>query len=93
MPDEYGDTGKVAGAQWATMDTVLPDKALHTQGSLRKGYGDGFVFWFGASPPAGVSRKEWEAIRTERWNMAFGIKERPNGDDQLDNSQENRKSG
>ena len=71
VPDEYGDRGKQVGAQYATMDTVLPEKALHTDRTLRKGGADGLVFWMTEPRPPGMSREGWEAFTQERWDRAF----------------------
>jgi hypothetical protein len=70
--DEYGDSGKVAGAQWATMDTVLPDKGLSVHNTLHKGHLDGVVFWMTADKPKEMLREAWEAYTQDRWDRAFG---------------------
>ena len=88
MPaDEYGDIGKVPGAQWATMDTVLPGKDLHISGSLRKGTKGNIVFWMTPQRPAEVSHTEWEAICQKRWDVAFSHKESTDERSQLDRLQ------
>ena len=38
------------GNEWATMDTVLPEKDLHVKGSIIKGADHKFVFWM-FNPP------------------------------------------
>jgi len=44
MRDEYGDIPGQGGNRWATMDTVLPDKVVHVQGTSH-GPGGSVTFW------------------------------------------------
>ena len=43
VKDEYGDIPGWGGTRYATMDTVLPEKAVHVQGTAR-GPGGRFIF-------------------------------------------------
>ncbi len=49
MLDEYGDIPGLGGSQYASLDTVLPEKDLHVQGTtLREG--GRLTFWL-FNPP------------------------------------------
>ena len=49
MQDEYGDIPGQGGNQYATLDTVLPEKDLHHQGTI-PGPGGALTFWL-YNPP------------------------------------------
>lgn len=68
--DEYGDIGRVSGTQWATMDTVLPQKDLHIA-NTKVGPGGTVTFWLHQPRPQGVSLEEWEQITQDRWDRIF----------------------
>ena len=74
--DEYGDIPGQGGNQWATMDTVLPDRDLHVAGTVL-GPGGKLTFWLTAPRPKGMSFEAWEAQRKRNWDKAFAKRERP----------------
>jgi hypothetical protein len=69
MLDEYGDVPGESGVQYATMDTVLPDKDLHVNGTINRG--GNLEFWLTQPRPRGVSVEEWDKITQEKWDRAF----------------------
>ena len=64
----------MAGSEWATMDTVLPEADLHVRGTIPGPEGK-LTFWMMQPRPKGMSLNEWDAITAERWNRAFARKE------------------
>jgi len=58
------------GNEFATMDTVLPEKDLHVSGTVQ-GPGGKLTFWLTVPRPRGMSVEEWEAIQQEKWARAF----------------------
>jgi hypothetical protein len=67
--DEYGDVPGQGGAQYATMDTMLPDKNLHHSNTGHKN--GNITFWFYTSRPEGISVEEWERTTRDKWDYAF----------------------
>jgi hypothetical protein len=60
MLDEYGDIPGQVGAQYATMDTVLPDRNIHHNGTSTHGTQGAVTFWMYNPPyahPRGVVPK------------------------------------
>ena len=75
MPrDEYGDIPGRGGTKWATVDTILPDHDIHTQGTIRTPTGT--RFWLTQPRPMSISVEEWEKQCQEKWDRIFPKKER-----------------
>ena len=68
--DEYGDVPGRAGNQYATIDTVLPEKNLHVRGTINRG--GNFEIWMTTPRPAETDQDDWEAVTQARWDRAFG---------------------
>lgn len=71
LKDEYGDTPGQGGNQWATMESVLPDKDLHVSGTV-PGPGGRTTFWLTTPRPRNISPDEWEAVQEAKWERIFG---------------------
>ena len=67
--DEYGDIPGQGGTRYATMDTVLPDHDIHTQGTIRTSRGT--RFWLTQPRPKGCGYEEWEARQQANWDRIF----------------------
>jgi len=61
------------GTEYATIDSVLPEKDPHIRGT-RQGP-KGLTFWLTQPRPAGVSPDDWEMFCQRRWDRIFPKKE------------------
>ena len=58
------------GNEWATIDTISPEKITHIKGTIEK-VGGKLVFWLSQPRPEGISIDEWEVIQQEKWDRIF----------------------
>ena len=59
------------GTEYATIDTILPEKDLHVRGTIPRG-GGRLEFWMTTPRPVGADLDEWDEITKGRWDRAFG---------------------
>jgi hypothetical protein len=60
----------MAGVEWATKETVLPEKDLHMS-NTKAGPNGTLSFWMHQPRPDGVSPEEWDQITHHRWDRIF----------------------
>jgi len=64
----------MSGNEWATIDTISPEKDLHIGGTIKRG--NSTEFWLTRPRPEGISLDEWERLEREKWQRIFGRKEK-----------------
>lgn len=65
----------MAGNEYATIDSILPEKIEHIRGTIER-TGGGVTFWLSRPCPKGIDADEWERKEQARWDNIFGKKER-----------------
>ncbi len=67
LAQNYRGYGK--GTEYAEVDTILPEKDLHTKGTINRA--GKLEVWMTQSRPKDIGFDEWEKITQEKWNRIF----------------------